>query len=203
MTLLLKLAAFGSVLVAVLSAYPGVLADVAFVAILFFPIWIPALGLALLLYARSAGKLTGPGPPADDEIGGRTRPSPRLLRNVVPVAIVVVCLVSVRYGAPMRVAFRHARPSFERHIATAPSRPYGTEPLGRMLGVYHVDRYAADPRGGVYFRTHSGPAGIGPDTMSHGFTYKPNPEGTPFGRAGYHCSRIDGDWYVFSASNDY
>ncbi len=75
--------------------------------------------------------------------------------------------------------------------------------MGRWLGVYYVDRYAADPRGGVYFRTHAGPDGIGPDTMSYGFAYKPNPKGTPFGRAGYHLSHVTGNWYVFSASNDY
>jgi hypothetical protein len=45
--------------------------------------------------------------------------------------------------------------------------------------------------------------GIGPDTMSYGFAFKPNPEGTPFGRSGYSYSHVVGDWYVFSASNDY
>ena len=50
---------------------------------------------------------------------------------------------------------------------------------------------------------HSGPDGIGPDTMSYGFASRPNREGTPFGRAGYHLSHVLGDWYVFSASNDY
>jgi len=70
------------------------------------------------------------------------------------------------------------------------------------LGVYDVDRYAADPRGGVYFRTHFGVDGIQPDITSSGFAYRPNPEGTPFGSAGYHYSQIDGDWYVFSASTD-
>jgi hypothetical protein len=39
--------------------------------------------------------------------------------------------------------------------------------------------------------------------MSSGFVYRPNPEGTPFGRAGYNRSRIVGDWYAFSASDAY
>jgi hypothetical protein len=74
--------------------------------------------------------------------------------------------------------------------------------LGQRLGVYSVDRYAADPRGGIYFRTHAGPDGIGPDTMSYGFAFWPNREGTPFGKAGYGLSHMVGDWYCFSASND-
>jgi hypothetical protein len=89
------------------------------------------------------------------------------------------------------------------HIDTAPISRYGGKPLGHRLGFYSVDRYAADPRGGAYFRTHAGPDGIGPDTMSYGFAHRPNPEGSPFGRAGYHLSHVVGDWYVFSASNDY
>ena len=66
--------------------------------------------------------------------------------------------------------------------------------LDRRLGIYHVDRLAADPRGGVYFRTHTGADGIGPDTMSYGFAFRPNPVGTPFGRAGYGYSHLFGDW---------
>ncbi len=38
--------------------------------------------------------------------------------------------------------------------------------------------------------------------MSYGFVYRPNPEGTPFGNAGYRYSYVVGDWYCFSASND-
>jgi hypothetical protein len=91
---------------------------------------------------------------------------------------------------------------FQRYAAAAPPSGSEDEALGRWLGAYFVDRYAADPRGGIYFRTHSGPDGIGPDTMSYGFAYQPNSEGTPFGEAGYRYSRMAGDWYCFSASND-
>ncbi len=51
-------------------------------------------------------------------------------------------------------------------------------------------------------RTYAGPDGIGPDTMSYGFAFRPNREGTPFGKAGYHLSPMIGDWYCFSASNN-
>ena len=75
--------------------------------------------------------------------------------------------------------------------------------LSARLGIYSVDSCQIDPRGGVYFRTFQGADGIGPDTMSHGFVFKPNAAGTPFGRAGYRYSRLIGHWYTFAASNDY
>ncbi|WP_139228486.1 hypothetical protein [Planctomicrobium piriforme] len=63
--------------------------------------------------------------------------------------------------------------------------------------------YATDPRGGVSFRTHTSPDGIGPDTMSYGFAYHPNGEGTPFGAAGYQVRRLQNGWYWFMTSNDW
>lgn len=85
----------------------------------------------------------------------------------------------------------------------APATGYQGEALGRLLGFYFVDRYAADPRGGFYVRTHTGADGIGPDTMNCGFAFRPNSAGTPFGTAKYGLLHIVGDWYCFSASNDY
>jgi hypothetical protein len=126
-------------------------------------------------------------------LGGRPTTAP---------AIIAVSLILIWFGIPRPVAFLLSRPAFERLVATAPASRYGGEPLGHRLGVYYVDRYAADPHGGVYFRTHAGPDGIGPDTMRYGFAYRPNREGTPFGKAGYGLSRMAGDWYCFSASND-
>lgn len=75
--------------------------------------------------------------------------------------------------------------------------------LNRRLGAYEVDEYAADPRGGVFFRVHIGFDGISPDRMSYGFAFKPNRQGTPFGAARYRVYRLGGDWYWFHASNDW
>jgi hypothetical protein len=105
-------------------------------------------------------------------------------------------------GIPMRVAFLLSRPSFERYAAMATASEHNSAPLERWLGVYFVDRYAADAGGGVYFRTHAGADGIGPDTMSYGFAFRPNPNWTPFGFARYRFAQVTGDWIVFSASND-
>ena len=76
-------------------------------------------------------------------------------------------------------------------------------PLNRRLGFYGVDEYAADPRGGVYFRVYTGGDGIGPDQMSYGFAHKPNSEGSPFGAASYRVHRLGGDWFWFEASDDW
>ncbi len=72
-----------------------------------------------------------------------------------------------------------------------------------QLGIYQVDEWAVDPRGGVFFRVNTGGDGLGPDTMSYGFAKHPNSTGTPFGMAKYRTFPLVGDWYWFRASNDY
>lgn len=208
MTLLLKLAAAGSPVLCGLSVYPGVLFDLLFVVALFSPLWLPALVIGVIIFlvvqARSAKK-----PPIKldvdligDEIGVGKATARRWRWYILSPIVVALSIVLIRYGIPRRIGFLLSRSAFERLIATAPVSRYEGEPLGQRLGLFDVDRYAADPRGGVYFRTHAGPDGIGPDTMSYGFAFRPNREGTPFGKAGYGLSHMGGDWYCFSASND-
>jgi hypothetical protein len=207
-TLLLKLAAAGSLVLLGLSVYPGVLFDLVFVAALISPIWFPALvigGIIFLVIQSRSTKKPPISPDLDlivDEVGGGKEIVHPRRRIATTPAIIALSLVLIWFGIPRRVAFLLSRPAFERHIATAPANRYGGEPLRHRLGVYDVDRYATDPRGGIYFRTHAGPDGIGPDTMSYGFAFRPNREGTPFGKAGYGLSHMVGDWYCFSASND-
>ena len=119
------------------------------------------------------------------------------------VAPIVVCLTygTLRYYIPRRLAFAACQVMFERHLAAAPKG--WPAPLGRWLGIYRVDEYAADDRGGVYFRTGATADGIGPDTLSYGFAYRPNRQGSPFGGARYGVYRLYGDWYWFRASNDW
>ncbi|MGO9341000.1 MAG: hypothetical protein ACLP6E_00575, partial [Acidimicrobiales bacterium] len=68
------------------------------------------------------------------------------------------------------------------------------------LGVYHVDRLATDSRGGIYFRTRSGPDGFYTGSMTYGFSHRPNQAGSPFGDEKYALSHVVGDWYAFQAS---
>jgi hypothetical protein len=118
--------------------------------------------------------------------------------------IVVVTYLLLTFYVPRRIAFRAALDQFEAMLPSAPAATEnGARPLNRRLGVYRVDQYAADPRGGVYFRTGAGQDGIGPDRMSFGFVHRPNPSGTPFGAARYLFRPLGGDWYWFQASDDW
>jgi hypothetical protein len=118
-------------------------------------------------------------------------------------AVAVVAIVLVAWQVPLRLAFVVCESEFRRLAEAGPSEDWRDQELGRQIGLYSVDRYAADRRGGVYFRTHAGTDGIGPDTLSYGFALRPNGEGTPFGNAKYHLNPLFGDWYVFAASNDW
>jgi hypothetical protein len=174
------------------SVYPGVLNDLLFMGILLSFLIAPVVfivgGIVLLILARK-GKLRGLRIP-------RTRAA-------IVFALLLGTYVLLKFYVPRRVAFAASRAAFEQMILQAtPSEHQGT-PLNRRLGIYMVDEYAADPRGGVYFRVHSGGDGLGPDRMSYGFAYKPNPRGTPFGAARYGLFRLGTDWYWFRASDDW
>jgi hypothetical protein len=208
MTVVLKLASMGSIVLLLSSAYPAALDDILLGGILLSFLWVPALVIGAVIFGIVQARRVDKKPVKAnaeliaDEIGGGTKSVPRWPWIILSPAIVVLSLVMIAYGIPGRVAFALARPAFERYAASAPISKYDGEALGRWIGVYFVDRYGADSRGGVYFRTHAHGDGIGPDTMSYGFAYQPNPEGTPFGETRYCYSPIVGDWYIFSASND-
>ena len=107
------------------------------------------------------------------------------------------------FHVPQRVAFAFCFSDLRGLVDDAPADEFRGEELGRQVGPYRVDRYAADKRGGVFFRTATGPDGIGPDQMSYGFAFRPNGQGTPFGNAHYRHRHLFGDWYVFAASDDW
>lgn len=71
-------------------------------------------------------------------------------------------------------------------------------------GVYDVLAYSVDVNNGtVYLVTRYENDGIGPDTCTSGFVYKPVATASPYGSKYYAPSQLVGDWYQFSASNDY
>jgi len=127
-------------------------------------------------------------------------PSFPLRRLLFTPSIVVLTFALLLFYVPRRIAFWFVRGEFERHVASAVRSKSGGKPLGR-IGIYAVDEYAADPRGGVYFRSGSQPS-WGPDRVSYGFAYKPNKKGTPFGAAEYGVWPLGGGWYWFRASDD-
>lgn len=122
------------------------------------------------------------------------------LRETAAVALFALATAAlVAFHVPLRVAFAISRGAFDGACKSAPD---GGQGLNSRLGIYHVDEYAKDPRGGVFFRVNTGPDGF-IDLMSYGFAYQPNGQGTPFGAAHYKLCHVTGDWYQFQASDDW
>ena len=174
-----------------ISVYPGVLNGLIFPAMLLSCFVVPAVGigaLVALIRLKRSGEL-------------RVMRLP--WRQAAVVAGLLFCTyVLLKFYVPRRIAFAASRASFEQLVQhAAPSDDEGT-PLNRWLGVYRVEQFAVDPRGGVYFRVYSHGDGISPDRVSYGFTHKPNREGTPFGETRYRVFPLGHDWYWFRASDD-
>ena len=191
MAIILGVALAISFLLLPVSVFPGLPSGLAFLAAISSPFWLPAGCLSLWTFVDSAREVADKlGPP---------RPRPRWL---APAAIVLVANCGLLWcAAPRRLAFLHARPSFEMHVPVAPPAASGAGPVDLRLGVYVVDRFGTDPRGGIYFQTCSNPDAFHASTVSYGFAYRPNPSGTPFGDEDCVIEHIVGDWYSYQASN--
>lgn len=188
--ILLGLTILGAFAALGLSIWPGVLNRLLFLSVISAVLWLPVVVIALPflafhLYRRHQQR--------------RLSLLPIREAIAIPVLMLIVFGLLVFY-VPRRIAFASSRSDFELAAAGAPKSKQGVS-LDRKLGIYQVDQYAADPRGGVYFRVHSTPDG--PDTTSFGFVQQPNPRGTPFGAAHYRVFRLTGDWYWFRVSNDW
>ena len=172
----------------IVSVYPGVLQDILFVGVLLSLLLLPVVGvvgLVVLIILEYRGKLRGV----------------RIPRRHFLVAIVLLCVTYglLKFYIPRRIAFSFSRAAFEQLVLEG--APAGAGDV--WAGVYHVEDYESDPRGGVFFRVHTGFDGIGPDQMSYGFAFKANAEGTPFGAARYRRHRLGGGWCWFKVSDDW
>lgn len=200
---LAALSVTGSVLVVALSIYPGALSQ----ALLFivplgmcaaFPIGLALAGALLVALGRALSPHQGssPGPNPDAK-----RACPWLaLALLTPTAALALLALHI----PLRIAFLTARPGLAR-LASAPPPPVFGErdrrKLYRWCGVYRVDEFGVDDRGGVYFRVDSSAHGS-VARMSYGFAHKPSPTGSPYGTAGYRLIPLGGDWFYFRAWDD-
>src|SRR5262245_48146246 len=116
MTFLLKLGALCGLVLLVLGAYPGVLGDVLFTAILLSPLVILVMAAAgavyLLVKAVARRRATEPGPDlGDGDIGAAKRsPAPLLRWLILSPTILILCVVLIDAGIPIRVAFLLSRP---------------------------------------------------------------------------------------------
>lgn len=126
-------------------------------------------------------------------------------RFILAAAILVLTAAIAWLQIPLRIPFYFCKTSFESFVKLAPTSEHvgETHELNKRLGIWYVDQYAVDPRGGTYFRIASGQEGFGPDTISYGFAFKPNLKGSPFGNARYYYSNLVGEWFYFEVSNDW
>lgn len=186
-----------SLLTIIGSLYPGFISDVFFAVLLLSLMGSPLLlivGIWLAYYLFVV---------IDAAIKGVEQGKRAFLRLALAFLIFAISSAVAVSEIPMNMAFAAARPSFEALVPEAPRDDEYYENLkGRWVGIWYVDEYWTDSRGGVYFRVGSS-WDVAPDRTSHGFAYKLNPEGTPFGNAVYHHERIVEDWHYFSASDDW
>jgi len=176
----------------VVSIVPGVLNQFTFIMIL--------VGMAMVPFVLVAGVGTA-------LFFYRTRRR-KLLWQVMPYAVIAMGLlfgtyVLLKFYVPRRIAFAMNRASFDRLLQDADHGAIADDAAAVHAGIYRVDEIASDPRGGTYFRVFSGTDGLSPDTMSYGFAYRPNAEGSPFGASQYKVRHLQDDWYWFRASDDW
>ncbi len=187
------LTALGGISLLTLAVWPGMIEDLVF-GFPFLCVSLPLLGFLFLLLFGLAVR-----DPA-------TRPESPVRRRwwgVRSAVIMFGTLGLLWLHVPQRIAFAFCHADLRGLVDDAPDEEFRGDELASQVGPYRVDRYALDKRGGVFFRTATGPDGIGPDQMSYGFAFRPNGQGTPFGNAHYGHHHLFGDWYVFAASNDW
>jgi hypothetical protein len=185
--------ACGGVVLLAMAVWPGLIEATLF-DIPIVLLTLPGLGLwFLLLNVLGLADLVRPPQPGQQ----------RRRWGLISAAIMYATLGLLRLHVPQRVVFLFCFSALQPLVETAPDIRNGEAELGRHVGPYVVDRYGADPRGGVYFRTATGPDGLSPDTFSYGFVDRPNREGTPFGNARYGLRHLFGNWYWFAASDDW
>jgi hypothetical protein len=175
-----------------LAIWPGLLGDVVF-GFPFLLLSLPALGIWFLVLV-GLGLL--------DLVGG-WKPNNRRRWGLWSAAIMFVMLALLWLNVPQRVAFALSFSKLQPLANRGPTERFFEKHGEIQAGPYRIDVYARDERGGVFFRTRTGPDGIGPDTVSYGFAFRPNREGTPFGNAHYQRRHLFREWYAFSASDDW
>ena len=174
----------------ILSIYPGVLSNLFCVALLLMLVIGPVVMIATFaliidrVTRRKSINLRIPGRAAG-----------------VLLAIVSATALLIALQAPRRVAFACSRPAFEAYVDQTPTSQSGGTALNQRLGLFLVNAYAADQRGGVYFTVFAGSEGIGSETTYYGFARRPNEFGTPFGDAAYRVTPLGNDWYWFQATD--
>jgi hypothetical protein len=139
------------------------------------------------------------------DLKGVSRTNNRRRWGMWSAAIMFATLALLWLNVSQRIAFAFYFSELEPLVGQVPKGPHfdANQQETIRVGPYRIDAYATDERGGAFFRTHTGPDGVGPDRMSYGFAFRPNREGTPFGNDDYQRRHLFGDWYAFTASDDW
>ena len=170
LTIVLSLVALG------LSMVPGVLGQ--------FLVW-PVYALAGVYAAVAVGL----------SLRALVR-GPNLSRGhaLIVLANVVLTPYLLEARTVQALVFDRKRPQFEALLPQAP--PPGRHEsvlLAADFGIFIVDRWGTDDRGGVYFRS------VQTAHTSYGYAYRPNAIGSPFGDVGYELYPLADDWFAFAA----
>ncbi|MEM6839190.1 MAG: hypothetical protein AAF609_20380 [Cyanobacteria bacterium P01_C01_bin.120] len=174
------------------SIWPGGLENLGFFMMIgwlwMLPIALPAIAfIGIGLYLQKIVKKSQP----------ESQTAPPRWRGlvIVTVAIMFATHILIQLNLPMQAAFSISEADFAAYASDAQIAEdrFDAAGLFERLGLYTVDYYAADPRGGTYFETSK----AGPFRMSYGFAYQPNKEGSPFGDDVYIIEPLYGDWYRF------
>jgi hypothetical protein len=173
-----------------LSIYPGYLAAVASLALMFSPLWLPVSCVGGFLYLDLFNR-----------VPDITRP-PFLRRRWVQYAMVALLLnVALLWGnVPRRLAFALSKSAFRSAVESRVAGAFLEAQLNQRLGLYRVGIVANGHQGGVYFQTRNAREGIIPHRSIAGFAYKPDLKGSPFGQKGYTVSHVVDNWYSFAVS---
>lgn len=180
----------GAIVLLVLGAWPGLITTTLFsFLIALFSLFGFGFWFLLLLFLGVM-----------DVLKGRHQSTqPRW--GMCSAAIMLSLLALLAFDVPQRLVFAFSKSSLE-DLADAALIDHVAKARGPVVaGAYHVDTYVVDERGGVYFRTCVGNDMI--DTLSFGFAFHPNQDGTPFGNAHYELRHLSGEWYAFSVSDDW
>jgi hypothetical protein len=113
---------------------------------------------------------------------------------VVVLANIILTPYLVETRTVQAMVFERKRAQFERLVLQAPAADrHAPVLLAADFGIFVVDRWGTDDRGGVYFRS------VETLHTSYGYAYRPNAQGSPFGDVGYELHPLAGDWYAFAA----
>jgi len=184
------LTVFGAIALLGMSVSPGVLQVVLFD----FPLgclFLPCVGAFLVvLIALAAWDLSG------------KRPEQQRRWGIWSAVVMATAIGLVWLHLPQRLALFMYSSELQGLVDVAPVDGFRRGTLKRWIGPFYIDQYGIDHAGGAYFRTFTGPDGIGPDEMQYGFAFRPSGEGPPFGRSRHRLRHLFGDWYTFEGSSD-